>query len=125
MFESCVAAAAISDRLLYPELRFSGYRANCVFSNREFLYCGTREIGYKIGLVGKAVTGLRPNHSLLAPSDSCVLSTGVALTTTSVIIEASQKRYRSVLYLFRTVPTLVEEVQLVTKSHFFYFAFGG
>ena len=40
-----------------------------------------------------------------------------------MIIEVSQKRYRSVLYLFRMVPTLVEEVQLVTKPHFFLLRF--
>src|SRR6187455_1531915 len=75
-----ICALRSTDHSPYPELRFGGYRGDYVFPKREFLYCGTREIGYILGLVGKAVTGVRPIHSFLAPPDSCVLSTGVALT---------------------------------------------
>ena len=85
MFESCSAAAAIvnlavrmgcaicalrsTDRSPYPELRFGGYRADYVFPNREFLYCGTREIALQTRARKKLSLDFARITPPLAPSD--------------------------------------------------------
>ena len=62
MFESCCAAAALSDRSPYPEPRFGGHRADCVFFQGSSCIAKTREVATNSDSSQKAVMGesLRP-----------------------------------------------------------------